>query len=160
VPQDHLFPVFTIEKHHGIDRSGIADFEDNGELDSTGGTNVKLKAANPENPYTPHGKHIKKWLDAYRDREQKLFNEGLITLSANELIDKLHVRKEFDKDLSAVTRDTSGTLLDLSSAAIHTSTWTVTFTETTLKDSFEITNEAWIVTAYTPDGLYTFLLVS
>ena len=152
-----LFPVFTIEKHFGRDWSGIADFETSGLRDALEGEVVE--PGDPESPYAPHAQHIKKWLDAYLEREVMVMEDVMDTASADELIDELGVRAEFDKELSGVTRDTGGTLLDLASASIHTSTWTVTFQETTNKDTFEITNEAWIVTAYTPDGLYTFLLV-
>lgn len=152
-----LYPVFTIEKHLGRDWTGIADFETAALRDPLEGEVVI--PLEPENPYTPHAKHIKQWLDSYLDRELSVMDDVMDSASAEDLIDELGVRAQFDKELSGVTRDTSGTLLDLASASIHTSTWTVTFQETTDNDTFEITNEVWIVTAYTPDGLYTFLLV-
>ena len=154
-----LHGVFSIEQHDGHVWSGTAQFEENALREFQEGQEDPIILAPPEAEYTPHGIHIKSWIDSYDDRVDQLVDDGLLELSAEELLDELDMKDEFNDELGAVTRDTEGTLLDLTTANIHTSQNQLSFTETTAKDTFQMTSQAWIVTADTPTGLFSFLLV-
>ena len=153
--------VFTIEHHSGIDWTSTAQFEMTALrefIDGLGEIDV-IDIVDPEAEFTPHGIHIKSWIESHEERVQELIEDGLIVRSAEELLDDLDMRDEFDAELSQVTRTTEGTLLDLTTANIHTSQNQVSFQETTAKDTFAMTSKVWIVTADTPTGIFSFLLV-
>jgi hypothetical protein len=159
IPEGNMHAVFTLEQHEGLDWSGTAQFTMSETRDLLEGEEDDLSPSEAQGEFYIHGFHISEWLDAQSARRQELLAEGLIKSSAVELMDELDLKDEFDEQLGAVTRDTEGTLLDLASANINTNTKYVTFTETTDTDSFQMTSKAWIVTADTDTGLFSFLLV-
>ena len=159
LPEGDSHGVFTIEHHDGIDWTSTAQFESNVLREFEEGQEDEIDQVGPESMFTPHGIHIKSWIESHEDRIAQLVEDGLLETSAEELLNELDIRDEFNQELAAVTRDTEGTLLDLTTANIHTSQNQVSFQETTAKDTFQMTTQAWIVTADTPTGLFSFLLV-
>ncbi len=160
LPEGNSHGIFTIEQHDGLVWTGTTQFAMTAMREVPEGVVDDLVLPDPGGAYTPHGKHITQWLKGHDDRRQQIKDEGLSALNAEELLEKYNLKGEFEEDFSAVTKDQVGTLLDISSANIHTSTNQVSFHETSLLDTFQMTSKAWIMTVETPTGLFSFLLVA
>lgn len=160
-----MSPIFTIEKHGNVDWTSTGDI-------NVGNPSEDLLATmdgmpdddppplfEPEDEFVAHGRLIREWLIQHPDRKQQIIDQNLVSMNAEELIDDLGLRDELDEQLGVSTRTESGTLLDLANANIHTSVKTVSFSETPNKNTYAMTSKAWIITADTPTGVFTFLLV-
>ena len=163
--EGNMSPIFTIEKHGDLDWTSTGDFNisDNTVVlirteDDTPDPDA-IKLVQSEDEFVAHGRLIRDWLRDHPNRRQQVINQNLESTNAQRLIDELELRDELNEQIGIDTRTESGTLLDLANANIHTSIKQVGFSETTLKNTYAMTSKVWIVTADTPTGIFTFLLV-
>ena len=163
--EGNMSPIFTIEKHGDVDWTSTGDFRrgDNTIVlirkeDETI-DDQPFEFPEPDDEFVAHGKLIRNWLKDHPNRRQQVINQNLESTNAQRLIDDLGLRDELNEQIGIDTRTESGTLLDLANANINTSVHHVSFHETTAVNTYAMTSKVWIVTADTPTGIFTFLLV-
>lgn len=160
-----MSPIFTIEKHGDVDWTSTGDINVGNPAEDLLVTIDGMPDDDPpdlfeaEDEFVAHGRLIREWLLQHPDRKQQIIDQNLVSMNAEELVDELGLREELDEQIGVDTRTESGTLLDLANANIHTSVKTISFSETPNKNTYAMTSKAWIITADTPTGIFTFLLV-
>jgi len=113
--------------------------------------------------------HMKRWIKQQIDRAAELVDDGLIGTNATNVINKFGLTDDLEETLQTRS-DQTGTLVNLASADIQTDyvytgflssgTIGVSRSSTDIVNIYEFTSKAWIITADTPNGLFSFLFVS
>ena len=159
-----IVPVFAIEKDDNVHWA----FE--GDFNATDASKLTLDENDPVSveQFAEEGREIRDWLEDHPSREQQVIDLNQNSSTASRLVDNAGLRSELDKQLVMTKSESSvaGTLLEIASADIVTSTYYV-YSGMGSKNPgdgdvnrYQGTSYAWIVTADTSRGPYSFLMVT
>lgn len=167
-----MYEVYTFERIGGINWSSIARFGSLGAIESVNGGFVPDTGISDDKIiFEFHAFYMKQWIIQQIDRAQELMDDGLIGANAANVIHKFGFTDEIEEILETPTRSTqTGTLLNVASADIQTNSVLTGFSSsgtigvsTTSADEvnfYQFISKTWIITADSPQGVFSFLFVS
>jgi len=168
-----FYEVLTLERIGGVNWSSIAHIGNLEEAESvTGGFEPGTGLPDEEIRYQFHALHMKQWINQQKSRAQELVDDGLVLgADATAVINRFGLTERPDETSQTVTRsDQSGSVLDITTADIQTNYVYTGFTSngtigvsTSSADevnTYQFTSKAWIVTADTPNGIFSFLFIN
>ena len=155
-----MSPIFTIERHGNVDWTSTGDFLMGNPFSNPDGTLGETNIPDPEEVFIQHGLLIRDWLKSHPNRQDQVIEDSESMETASKFIDDLGLSEELDEQIGIDTRDEFGTLISLAAANIHTSIKNVSFNETDKLNSYQMVSKAYILTEDTPNGVFSFLLVS
>jgi len=167
-----MYEVYTFESDEGVNWASLVRIGNLEEVESVGGGfEPGTGLGDEESKFPFYAFHMKQWIEQQKDRVQELVDDGVIGANATNVINKFGLADEIEETLQTVTRsDQSGTLLDLTSADIQTNyVYTgfsssgnigVSVASASEVNTYQFTSEAWIITADTATGIFSFLFVN
>ncbi len=168
-----FYEVLTLERIGGVNWSSVAKIGNLEETESvTGGIEPGTGLQDEDIRYKFHALHMKQWIKQQKSRAQELVNDGLLKgTNAKNAINKFGLTEKFNDTLQAVTRsEQTGSVLDITTADIQTNyvytgflnngTIGVDTASANEVNTYQFTSKAWIVTADTPTGIFSFLFIN
>ena len=167
-----IYDVITIEKIGRVHWSSIMHIGNLPAIETVdGGFLPGTGLATEDIGFQFHALHMKEWLEQQQYRVQELASDGLIDGNATSVLTRFGLMDEFEDSLLTVTgSDQTGTLLSLASADMQTNYVRTGFLNSGAigvsvasadeVNTYEFTSKAWIITADTPNGLFSFLFVN
>ena len=168
-----IHDVITIEKIGSVHWSSIMHIGNLEAVESVEGGFLPGTGLPTEDiGFQFHAFHMEEWIEQQQDRVQDLISDGLIDGNATSVLTRFGLMDEFEDSLQTVTRsaEQTGTLLNLASADIQTNyvrtgfsssgTIGVSVLSADEVNTYQFTSKAWIITAITPNGLFSFLFVN
>jgi len=178
------YGVFTIENNGGVLWTSQTDFggekstnpQDTSEfVTQSQSVTSQTRQDGSSGGFVNHGNHMVEWIEDQIERLEELIESGLIEGNATQVLNNFGMMDEIEKELEAVTRTTatqSGSIVSLASAWIQTNQFKVSIESngdiiTSGFDSnaphiniYQMVTKAWIATASTPTGVFSFLCVN
>ncbi len=151
--EGNMSPIFTIEQHGNVDWTSTGNFNRIEEIELTEGD------PDQEEEFAIYGSMLRDWLKDHPSRKQQVIDENLNSTTASRLVDNAGLRSELDEQLGIDTRDETGSLLDLAAANINSYRSYIRDPNSGIANIYEMVSKAWIVTADTPTGIFSFLMV-
>lgn len=167
-----IYDVITIEKIGRVHWSSIMNIGNLPAIETAdGGFLPGTGLATEDIGFRFHALHMKEWLEQQQDRVQELASDGLLDGNATSVLTRFGLMDEFEDSLRTVAGSgQTGTLVDLASADLHTNFVKIGFSSSDQPgvkvasaaevNTYQFTSKAWIITAVTPNGLYSFLFVN
>jgi len=177
------YGVFTIENIGGVLWTSLTHF--GGEVSTnpldtsefvTNSQSVtsQTRQVGSSGGFINHGNRMVEWIEDQIERIEELIESGLIEGNATQVLNNFGMMDEIEKELEAVTRTTatqSGSLVSLASAWIQTNQFKVSIENSSIITSgfdsnapfintYQMVTKAWIATATTPTGVFSFLCVN
>lgn len=167
-----IYDVITIEKIGRVHWSSIMNIGNLPAIETAdGGFLPGTGLATEDIGFQFHALHMKEWIEQHKDRVQELASDGLLDGNATSVLTRFGLMDEFEDSLRTVTGSgPTGTLVDLASADLHTNFVKIGFSSSAVPgvkvasaahvNTYQFTSKVWIITAVTPNGLYSFLFVN
>ena len=150
IPEGNITPVFAIEQ---IDNVG---WSFSGNFNATDARKLRGDSPDEMGDFALQGRMIRDWLNDIPSRDQQVIDANSST--ASRLVDNAGLRSELDEQLGINQSDEPADLSSLTYANIHTHRYFIQDSSGN-ENIYQMVSKAWILTADTPTGIFSFLLV-
>jgi hypothetical protein len=149
IPEGNTTPVFAIEQINGV----VWSFS--GNFNATDASKLRGDSPDEMGDFALQGRMIRDWLNDIPSRDQVIDAKSS---TASRLVDNAGLRSKLDAQLGINKSDEPADLSSLTYANINTHRYTLQDSKGN-ENVYQTTQKAWILTADTPTGIFSFLLV-